>query len=178
MAALKGYFDDTGKEEDPTHRVCGFAGCIGTVDQWGTLEDVWSKILVKFKIPYLHMKDFSHSKPPFDKLKSEDHPHLIKALCSAASQSGVKGIAVAVVNEDLARFREETGITLSGISFSMAMVIMKICFHRDEKDVECIFDPMDRPQKVADTAFCYLSNHPQLTECVDEVSMNPAKRGD
>jgi hypothetical protein len=177
MGAFKGFYDDTGKEHDPKHKVCGFAGRLGTIDQWNTLEIAWADVLQDFHIPYLHMKDFSHSVPPFDKLATSERPLLIEQLCKAVATAGVKGIAVAVVKEDLVAFKKETGVKVDGTAFCMSMVILKSYWYREDKIVEGVFDWFERPHKTADIAFGYLRHLPDANDLHNFVSMHPSRPG-
>lgn len=53
------YFDESGGNDSRFTFVCGYTA---TVAQWSAFEFDWKLFLAKFRVPYLHMKEFSQSK--------------------------------------------------------------------------------------------------------------------
>src|SRR3974390_2963402 len=65
MAILRAYLDSSG-EDTPQHKVCSIAGFITTIKKWKKFEKLWKQTLITYKVPYFHMNEFAHYKPPFD----------------------------------------------------------------------------------------------------------------
>src|SRR5678815_4369685 len=61
MLMLQAFFDDSGKSTDPTETVCGIGDAVAPLDAWEALESEWKSVLEKFRVPYLHMKEYAHS---------------------------------------------------------------------------------------------------------------------
>lgn len=59
------YMDETGHAADDAQRFCGMAGFLAPADRWEVFEGKWKQVLVDFKIPYFHMKEFAHSEGVF-----------------------------------------------------------------------------------------------------------------
>jgi len=49
------------------------AGWIASVEQWDHFEVDWNLFLISYKVPYLHMKEYSQSVGPFAKWKGSPH---------------------------------------------------------------------------------------------------------
>ncbi len=81
MLLLKAYLDDAGKANDPQERICCIAGCLSPLKAWEELEQEWQLVLARFGAPYLHMKEYAHSKGPFAKWRND--PSTRKAFLSA-----------------------------------------------------------------------------------------------
>lgn len=65
MAMFTAYFDASGHPDDPNVRSLTVAGFLASTDQWSIFDRRWKKILEKYEVPYLHMKEFSHSQGEF-----------------------------------------------------------------------------------------------------------------
>lgn len=53
---FEAYFDDSGKESDPSHRFIVMAGYIAIDSVWHQFQQVWSHLLAKHGLPHLHMR--------------------------------------------------------------------------------------------------------------------------
>ena len=62
------YLDEAGGEQDQSTVVCGW---VSTVALWEQFEIDWKLFLISYKVPYLHMKEFSQSKGPFKKWEGQ-----------------------------------------------------------------------------------------------------------
>ena len=70
VAMFTAYFDVSG---DPSgSEVLSVAGFIAHASQWVLFERRWKKILVKFGVSSLHMKDFAHSTGEFKAWKMDE----------------------------------------------------------------------------------------------------------
>jgi len=65
MGMFTAYFDASGSPDDPHVHYLTVAGFIATEDQWSIFDRRWKKILKKYGVTKLHMKDFSHSRGEF-----------------------------------------------------------------------------------------------------------------
>ncbi len=63
------YFDEAGGEDIRFTLVCGYAA---SVADWEAFEVDWKLFLIKFGVPYLHMKEFSQSKKCYEHWKGKD----------------------------------------------------------------------------------------------------------
>jgi hypothetical protein len=63
------YFDESGGDDIKWTYVCGYAA---SITQWERFEIDWKIFLAKYDVPYFHMKEFSHSKGPFEKWKTDE----------------------------------------------------------------------------------------------------------
>jgi hypothetical protein len=84
MGVFTAYFDASGSPDDPHVHYLTVAGFIATADQWSLFDRRWKKILKKYGVTKLHMKEFSHSQGEFvgwdvDPKKSQ-RPLLISSL--------------------------------------------------------------------------------------------------
>ena len=63
------YFDESGDKEDGFTIICGY---VASVSEWELFEVDWRLFLIKFGVPYLHMKEFSQSKKCYAKWKGNE----------------------------------------------------------------------------------------------------------
>lgn len=66
MFELSAYMDETGHSKEERQKFVGMAGLIATDENWERFERKWREALTFFRIPYFHMKDFAHSRGPFE----------------------------------------------------------------------------------------------------------------
>src|SRR4051812_5754903 len=59
---LHGFFDDSGKEGDPSNRIVCAAGYIAPPSVLNSFQEIWKLFLVKHNLEWLHMKDFMNEK--------------------------------------------------------------------------------------------------------------------
>jgi hypothetical protein len=60
------YFDASGAPDDPCVHSLTVAGFIASGDQWEVFDRRWKKVLKKYGVTALHMRDFSHSRGEFE----------------------------------------------------------------------------------------------------------------
>lgn len=62
------WYDASGAEDDPKMRPMGVCGLAATKPDWLGFEKDWEAVLrdPDFNVPYLHMKQFTQFRPPFD----------------------------------------------------------------------------------------------------------------
>ncbi len=125
MAAFRGYFDESGKENDPKLKdsACVVAGYVTHRDSWADTEKRWMGVLSQFNLPYMHMKEFAHSEKdtPFESWRGDEKRRaaLINALTGVISNSDLFGVGAVIRLPDLRRFNEESGLSLNAYSFGM-----------------------------------------------------------
>jgi Protein of unknown function (DUF3800) len=57
MLMLTAYMDETGHSRDEKQHFNGMAGLMAPAEYWEVFEDKWYKLLTKFRLPYIHMKE-------------------------------------------------------------------------------------------------------------------------
>jgi hypothetical protein len=55
-AVFQCYFDDSGKESEPSNRFVVIAGYLAVDEVWARFQNVWGHLLVKYGLPDVHMK--------------------------------------------------------------------------------------------------------------------------
>jgi predicted transcriptional regulator len=81
MTVLKGYFDDSGDDNNPAHQHNAFvlAGYVADVESWKTFETLWRAVLDKHQVPYSHMRELAHFRGPYK------NGRMTKAVASPSS---------------------------------------------------------------------------------------------
>lgn len=130
MVVLKGYFDDSGDEEDRQHKACSLSGYIGTFDDWANFEKEWQKVLNDFEVPYLHMKEYAHFRGPFDKYKNNHikRKNLLISLITVIRESNLLGISSSIRLKGLYRLNNERNIQIEAYPLNLYINMMRICF--------------------------------------------------
>ncbi len=94
MAMFTGYYDASGTELDEGSPLV-VAGVVGTVERWLEFERGWDAALRDFGVPYLHMKDFTQFRGPYESWHGEEQrrveflDRLLRVLKLAASKAFV-----------------------------------------------------------------------------------------
>jgi len=134
MAALKGYFDESGKEDDPQfadNAIC-VGGWITTFNSWHRIETAWRTVLDRpeFGVPYLHMREFAHSKPgsPFETWKDDEAKRaaFLSALTQVIRQSDLVGVGAIVRVPDLQWFNRDYGLDLKAYTLARPTIFYRL----------------------------------------------------
>jgi len=81
FAMLTCYFDEAGGEDHGFMIVCGY---VASVEQWDDFEVDWKRFLLKYDVPYFHMKEFAQFEGPFAKWKGEQYKSVRASFCHEA----------------------------------------------------------------------------------------------
>jgi hypothetical protein len=96
---IRAFFDDSGKESDPSNRVVCIAGYLAAGETpWNILGDRWRQILLTHGISWLHMKDFMPDKDEYAALKW-DWPKkkaVLEDFIGAIRAAGLIGFGVGI----------------------------------------------------------------------------------
>src|SRR5258705_563079 len=89
------YFDDAGGKDHGFMIVAGYAA---SVERWKRLEFDWKIFLARYDLPYLHMKTFAHSKPPYEHLlrKEGTRAKILGDAAAIINSTAERGFSVAV----------------------------------------------------------------------------------
>ncbi|MBM4293841.1 MAG: DUF3800 domain-containing protein [Deltaproteobacteria bacterium] len=142
MVALKGYFDDSGDEEDRQHKACSLSGYIGTFDDWDKFENGWIKVLDENNIPYLHMKEFAHFRGPFEKYKGKEteRKELLISLISVIRESNLFGISSSIRLKGLHKFNNERNVFIEAYPFNLYWNMMQISHKWNKTPIQLTVD--------------------------------------
>jgi hypothetical protein len=184
MGILKVYLDNSGEEGDPQHKICSLAGYITTVKKWRKFEKLWKQTLVRYKVPYLHMKEFAHYKKPFDifwdeKLKQEkpERKAFIQSLIDVMEETNLKGIMAVVRLADLKRFNDERGLKIDALAFNLYILMGMVSLTYPKKPIEFIIDRANKPGQMMDKAREYADTDIYLAGCTDSIHLSVLPKG-
>lgn len=97
---LLGFFDDSGKESDPSNKIVCAAGYIASGSAiWDGFHQLWSNVLLEHGIAELHMKDFMSSQSRVQPYCDWDWPKKMSVLedfSAAIKMNHLVGFGVAV----------------------------------------------------------------------------------
>lgn len=97
---LLGFFDDSGKESDPSNRIVCAAGYIASaLPMWQGLQEMWSNHLLMHGLDELHMNEMMSSKSkkkPFCDWDWQKKKSVLEDFSAAIKISRVVGFGVAV----------------------------------------------------------------------------------
>src|SRR5437870_680727 len=85
MVTLSVYLDTSGAQDNDDPMVA--VGFLATDQQWRRFQRDWDAMLSRHGVPYLHMREFAHSKTPYEEWK-DDAPRRAALLGEAASMIG------------------------------------------------------------------------------------------
>ena len=183
MAALKGYFDESGKEDDPQFATSAIsvAGYVASADSWRDIEDRWQAVLnlPDFDVPYLHMKEFAHSKPgsPFESWKNDEprRAAFIAVLAQVIRQSDLVGVGAIVRVPDLLRFNYDHDLCLQAYPFGVYASLIALS-RRFNVTVETLWDKVDRHNAMIQLARDYADSDRANPGVGANVEINPLEK--
>jgi hypothetical protein len=88
---LEAYFDESGDPSDPKGKVFALAWLVASEEDWKIFTGKWSRILRRFKVTMMHMKDFEHSTGEFrgwDKAKKDSFASQLAGILKNTIQLG------------------------------------------------------------------------------------------
>jgi hypothetical protein len=178
MAAFKAYLDDSGDEWDAKHSACSIGGFLGTADAWAYFEAEWKRLLSEeLPIDFLHMKDFAHHKPPYDRLSEPDRVRVLTSLIRTIKDCGLAGFGAVIRLPDLRRFNLERGRNLEARPLALYVCMNDMYVEDPWREIEIILDKFVKPHSVIEKAEAYAASH-----WSDDVSQNstclPIKNGE
>jgi len=149
MVVLKGYFDDSGDEEDPQHKVCSLSGYIGTFDNWEKFEKDWQKVLNDNDVPYLHMRELAHFRGPFDKYKGKEtkRKELFISFISVIREANLFGISSSVRLKGLRQFNIEKDRNIEVYPFNLYWNMMQICHKWNNIPIQLTLDKTNSAER-------------------------------
>jgi hypothetical protein len=148
MVAFEGYFDESGKEDDPylADSGCAVAGYVTTAYSWLEIESEWQAVLARpeFKVDYLHMKEFAHSVPgsPFESWRDDAgrRAAFLSALGDVIRKSDLFGVGAVIRLSDLRRFNAEEGLSLNAYSLGIYACLIELSQKYPSQTVKTIWD--------------------------------------
>jgi hypothetical protein len=184
MGALKGYFDESGKEDDPqfADSAVSVAGYVTTVDSWRDIEARWKAVLDRpeFGVPYLHMKEFAHFKPgsPFESWKGDEprREALIAALALVVRQSDLTGAGAIVRVPDLVRFNSDNGLQIQAYPFGVYATLVELSRRYPNESIETIWDKVERHHTKLALARDYADSDISSPGCGAQIEMFPLEK--
>jgi hypothetical protein len=176
MAALQGFFDDSGDDTDPRHNAICFAGYVGNVDAWTAFDRLWPEALAKHGVPYSHMKDFAHFIPPFDKWKGKDKVEerrgFLQSLVAVVRDCGLAGFGTLVRLDDIRSFNSDKGLALDPIAIALYGCMIELHQRYGGKDhIELTVDHFDKPHSKIELAEKYAETDTYYPGCGRNISM-------
>lgn len=102
---MQAFFDESGHIDQPGYYAV--AGFIGSDYQWQELERLWRDALAAFGAPYMHMREFAHSKGPFTGWEKGPREGLMAAVVAALKESRLTAVGCAMRVADFKALTED-----------------------------------------------------------------------
>jgi hypothetical protein len=148
VAVIRGYFDNSGDANDPQHNVLTLGGYLANEDQWARFEAAWKANLDELQFPYLHMKEFAHNLPPFQRFKNDEpeRRRFLSNCISIIADCHPKAICHSIRIPDVRRLNAEHRLKIDAFSFCLytAFVDLRNAYGADNR-VELIIDKIEKP---------------------------------
>jgi hypothetical protein len=114
------YFDASGGKDIGVTIVSGW---IGQILQWDLFDADWRILLAKYNVPYFHMREFAHSKGPFETWKGEENKrtNFLRLAAETIASRAHHGFTCVVEHDTYAKVDAEYELSESvGNPYSMA----------------------------------------------------------
>jgi hypothetical protein len=166
MAALKGFFDESGKEDDPQFADSGIAvaGYVTTAESWLEIATRWNAVLAHpaFGVPYLHMEEFAHSTPgsPFETWKGNEprRAAFIAALSRVLKDSDLFGTGAIIRVPDLWQFNRDFDLDIEAYPLGVYACLIELSNEFPDDNIETIWDKVGDHSRLIATARAYASS--------------------
>jgi hypothetical protein len=174
MAMLRGWFDDSGDQDDPQHNCMSFGGYIGSVESWDDrFRPGWQTVLDRFQMPWLHCKEFGKPSGAHAELKKDPArvADFLAQLAKVIEDSGLLAFGSALRVADLNRFNENFGIEIDAYSLTLADILATISVMHPDLDMDLRLDRAEpRPYKKIDRALSYLGSDQRFSPCLENIN--------
>jgi hypothetical protein len=174
VAVIRGYFDNSGDAEDRQHKWLTLGGYLANEAAWERFEGRWKKNLDDFGLPYLHMREFAHFRPPFDRFKTDEaaRREFLGNCIGIIGEMKPKAICHAIRLEDVRRFNAELDRNLDPLAICLYISYIDIReTYGANNRIELIIDRIvDRPHLCIDRASQYAKTDVFYTERYGDVS--------
>jgi hypothetical protein len=148
IVVIRGYFDNSGDENDPQHNVLTLGSYLANEEQWERFELAWKANLDEFELPYLHMKEFAHNLPLFQRFKNDEpeRRRFLSNCISIIASCHPHGICHSVRIPDVRRFNAEYGHKIDAFSFCLytSFIDLRNAYGASNR-VELIIDKIEKP---------------------------------
>jgi hypothetical protein len=178
MEMLRGYWDDSGKEDDPQNQehCCVLAGYAGPLAAWAPFEARWQGTLDKHKVPYLHMKEINGFTGPFTKWKNDPAGRaafmadLVRDI--GESSDDIYCVASAIRLPDLWRFNDELGLAIDAYALAIYGCQLELFHLYEKRPVEMIIDQLDKRYRILEQAEAMAKNDRYYAGVTENISIN------
>jgi hypothetical protein len=146
---LLGFFDDSGKESDPSNKIVCAAGYIAAgATFWNSFHEIWRNALLQYGLDQLHMKDlmFAQSaKEPYAGWDWQKKKAVLETFSNAIKATQLVGFGVAVDAEawrELPREYAKTQGTVQEFCFTrlIKMIVGRIKISVPGEKIAIMFD--------------------------------------
>src|SRR5215208_1212366 len=143
MAVGRAYYDNSGDEQDGGQKCLSVGGYLGTIDTWKEFDDEWSKILDKFGVEYLHMKEFRKPNGIYSSFSDDDKREFFSGLIGVINELDLAAFGSTVRLADLKKFNDETGLELDAYSLALHECCLWMGAHCQNEIIEVVVDRFD-----------------------------------
>jgi len=155
---FEAFFDESGKRDNPDHRVVAVAGLLANREHWERFDTDWRQALYRAGVPYLHMREFAHFVGPFEKFKNGELRRrlLLAELLDIATRPFVTTIGSSVILEHYEALPEDFRENWIGDPYVLSArhVILESAHEADHLPVEdtvaCPFEHSNQYGKVVE----------------------------
>jgi len=140
MAVLRAYSDNSGDDRDPEQKCVSVAGYLGTIETWEQFDSNWAKVMGRFGVKYLHMKEFRNPDGIYSSFSADDKKEFLCALIEVIDSLDLAAFGSAVRLADLRRFNDETGLGLDAYSIALHECCQWIGWHCRNEIIEVVAD--------------------------------------
>jgi Protein of unknown function (DUF3800) len=178
MVALKGYFDESGKPDDPHHSdlACVLAGYITNQDVWEKAEREWVSALDSFGLSYMHMKEFAHSQKhtPFESWEGNEarRAALLKSLCSVIRNNNLVCFNCVLHLPGFRQFNKDCGQSLDPYAFAVHVIMQEVYDKYKDIPVEIVLDRFPKQYHKLAIAQRYAETDSLFPRCGHYIDVN------
>lgn len=173
MAAItyRGTFDESGDGDDPVHSCASIGGYLGSVDAWDGFEIEWQRVLDKFEIPYLHMKEFGKPNGPYAHLIKDPSrmAKMFDRFVEVIGSGDLIAFAAVVRIKDLQNFNRDYGQNIKWYPLALHHCLGEISLQFPDVMMDIRIDHISRPHAMIAKAIEYMAGQPLHPECYHNV---------
>jgi hypothetical protein len=147
ITELRAYGDESGKEDDPQHKVMTVALHLSELDRWRVFEREWREVLGDNHVPYLHMKEWwNRDDEIYKHLKTapEKEATFFRDLAGVIARN-IRYCASSIVRlPDLKQFNQDYGLKIGGYPLALYGCLIELRKECRDEDISIIVDKVPR----------------------------------
>lgn len=182
LAVFYAFFDESGDPRDTSSKVVALACLVASENDWKTWERKWQRILRRFRVSALHMKDFEHRYREFEGWSQDRADSFIAQLVGISKDAISYGISLSLRMDHwqifikpnmVVPYEEKRGPYIFLLQTVLWNIVEKATYLPKGEQIACFFEENNYVQAVAKSHYTLLKQEQGWEDILLGVSFEP-----